>query len=129
MADDTDETVLFAGFVLLQQLQNKKIGAPRATPYRPPIAYERLAVWSIEGAGWGDNECRAYLRFTKGEIMELITYLRLEEWSDQPHKNRYACSPEQALCMLLYRHASPVRLVDMIQVCQITSTVVYEYLN
>ena len=55
MDDDTDETVLFPAFVLLQNLQDKKTlpVPPRATPYRAPIAYMKLESWSIESAGWG----------------------------------------------------------------------------
>ena len=41
---DSDETVLFGGFVLLQNLliHDSQKQYDKKTPYRPPIAYEGL---------------------------------------------------------------------------------------
>ena len=70
MNNDTDETILFAGFVLLQNLikSNEVTDQSKATIYRPPVAYQRREIWSLAIVGWGDNECHAYLRFSKAEI-------------------------------------------------------------
>ena len=48
-------------------------GIPYTPPYRAPIAYE-WKNWSLADAGWGDTECLEYLRCSKAEIRELITY-------------------------------------------------------
>ena len=73
MDDDADEIILFAGFTLLQNLLlSEESEEIKETPYRAPISYEKLESWSISTAGWGDNNCLAYLRFSKAEIMELF---------------------------------------------------------
>ena len=85
--------------------------------YRAPIAYQKKN-WSLAEAGWGDTECLEYLRFSQGEIRQLIQNLGLAEWvnSEQKVPGGYARSEEQGFCMLLYRLATPGRLKDMMQV-------------
>lgn len=62
------------------------------------------------GSGWGDTECREYLRFTKAEIAQLVNI-----FINKLKKVRCPASGERALCMVLYRLAWPTRLKDMVQ--------------
>jgi len=98
--------------------------------YREPIAYERKN-WSLAGAGWGDTECLEYLRFTRAEIVELVRNLGLAEWADSAVKmpGGYRRCPEQALCILLYRLASPGPLKDMMHVFGVSRSQISSVVN
>ena len=85
--------------------------------YRLPISYARQQ-WSLELSGWGDTECREYLRFTKAEIAQLLLHFDFqgsEIFINRLKNLRCPATGEHALCMVLYRLAWPTRLKDMIQ--------------
>ena len=86
-------------------------------------------MWSLEGSGWGDAECVEYLRFTRAQIAQLITYLQIEKFAQLRHACRYTVSAEQALCMLLYRMASPSRLQDMVLVFRVSRSYISSITN
>ena len=96
-----------------------------------PIAYTKRQ-WSISSSGWGDVECREYLRFTKSEIEMLIVHLKLSEWVNcraPIRRNRYVATPELALCMLLYRMSSPNRLKDMVHIFGVSRSFISTVIN
>lgn len=77
--------------------------------YVPPIRYSYKAVWSINGMGWNDIECKEFLRFTQEEIIRILAVLDLK---DVKWRNRYRATPEEALCLVLYRLSYPTRYKD-----------------
>lgn len=95
---------------------------------QPVVIYERH-VWSLEGSGWSDAECVEYLRFTRVQIAQLIIHLQIERFAQLRHSCRYTVSAEQALCMLLYRLASPSRLQDMVLVFRVSRSYISSITN
>ncbi|RPA80970.1 hypothetical protein BJ508DRAFT_326819 [Ascobolus immersus RN42] len=103
---DERRAIIFRGLRRLRKQRKRKEQQPN---YVPPIPYVHKLVWSIKEEGWSDRECLEYLRFTSSEIERLLSAFQLDtiEW-----RFRNTPTPEEALCLLLFRLSHPHRLKD-----------------
>jgi hypothetical protein len=80
----------------------------RIRQYRSTIPY---SLTRFDLNTYTNEQAKAYFRFTKDEIYEILPHLYLE---DIAFRNRYTASPEEAFCLLCYRLSWPYRYIDII---------------